>query len=423
MATHGVLSDPAVDRLKTSPISRVVVTDTLPVPAGAAASTSSRCCRWPDHRRRHRRRVRGHLGLARSSAARTWPEAGGAPDQGRWSGVACGAATLVGRSPEAARPSATHRSRHLRRSAMAEVILAAEVGRPTGSRAARRLRREGKIPGVVYGHGTEPLPVAVVARELRVALSARRAPTSCSPSTTGPRHVPRPRPRDPAPPGAPDGDPRRLPDRPPRRGHQRRRAVILVGEASRCTTATGWSSSSCSRSPSTPCRPTSPPPSRSTSPSSPSAAQVRVVGPGAARGRHHRRRPRDGDRHRAAAAGRRDRRGGEARRPRARPARRRGGRRRVGRGRSRRGLGPAPPLRPVASAGARRPTCWSSGWATPAPSSPGAATTSGPTPSSCWLDAPRRRRSAAEKGVQRPGRPRCTIGGRPGGRWPCRRPT
>ena len=31
MATHGVLSDPAVDRLKASPISRVVVTDTLPV--------------------------------------------------------------------------------------------------------------------------------------------------------------------------------------------------------------------------------------------------------------------------------------------------------------------------------------------------------------------------------------------------------
>jgi large subunit ribosomal protein L25 len=54
---------------------------------------------------------------------------------------------------------------------MAEVVLAAEVGRPLGSRAVRRLRREGKIPGVIYGHGTEPLPVAVVARELRVALN------------------------------------------------------------------------------------------------------------------------------------------------------------------------------------------------------------------------------------------------------------
>ena len=43
---------------------------------------------------------------------------------------------------------------------MAEVVLAAETGRPTGSRAVRRLRREGKIPAVIYGHGTDPLPVA-----------------------------------------------------------------------------------------------------------------------------------------------------------------------------------------------------------------------------------------------------------------------
>jgi large subunit ribosomal protein L25 len=54
---------------------------------------------------------------------------------------------------------------------MAEVVLAAEIGRPRGSRAVRRLRREGKVPGVIYGHGTEPLPVAVGARELRVALN------------------------------------------------------------------------------------------------------------------------------------------------------------------------------------------------------------------------------------------------------------
>jgi large subunit ribosomal protein L25 len=54
---------------------------------------------------------------------------------------------------------------------MAEVILAAEVGRPVGSRAVRRLRREGKVPGVVYGHGTDPLPITVVGRELRAALT------------------------------------------------------------------------------------------------------------------------------------------------------------------------------------------------------------------------------------------------------------
>jgi large subunit ribosomal protein L25 len=55
---------------------------------------------------------------------------------------------------------------------MAEVVLAAEIGRPTGSRAVRRLRREGKIPAVIYGHGTDPLPVAIVARELRIALNS-----------------------------------------------------------------------------------------------------------------------------------------------------------------------------------------------------------------------------------------------------------
>jgi large subunit ribosomal protein L25 len=54
---------------------------------------------------------------------------------------------------------------------MAEVVLAAEVGRPLGTRAVRRLRREGKVPGVIYGHGTDPLPIAVAARDLRVALT------------------------------------------------------------------------------------------------------------------------------------------------------------------------------------------------------------------------------------------------------------
>ena len=38
-------------------------------------------------------------------------------------------------------------------------------------RTVRRLRREGKVPGVIYGHGTDALPIAVVARELRAALN------------------------------------------------------------------------------------------------------------------------------------------------------------------------------------------------------------------------------------------------------------
>ena len=54
---------------------------------------------------------------------------------------------------------------------MAEIALAAEVGRTTGSRAAGRLRAAGKIPGVIYGHGTSPTPVAVDGRALRNALT------------------------------------------------------------------------------------------------------------------------------------------------------------------------------------------------------------------------------------------------------------
>ena len=54
---------------------------------------------------------------------------------------------------------------------MPEVTLVAEAGRTTGSRSTRRLRAAGKIPGVVYGHGAEPLPVAVGARDFQLAMS------------------------------------------------------------------------------------------------------------------------------------------------------------------------------------------------------------------------------------------------------------
>ncbi|MEO5679675.1 MAG: 50S ribosomal protein L25 [Acidimicrobiales bacterium] len=48
--------------------------------------------------------------------------------------------------------------------------LAAETGRTLGSRSTRRLRATGKIPGVLYGPGVAPTPLAVDARELRAAL-------------------------------------------------------------------------------------------------------------------------------------------------------------------------------------------------------------------------------------------------------------
>jgi large subunit ribosomal protein L25 len=46
---------------------------------------------------------------------------------------------------------------------------------PEGSRAARRLRRTGRIPGVLYGGGSEPLNFDVDARELRLALASSGA--------------------------------------------------------------------------------------------------------------------------------------------------------------------------------------------------------------------------------------------------------
>lgn len=54
---------------------------------------------------------------------------------------------------------------------MPDITLPAETGRAAGSSASRRLRHAGKVPGVVYGHGIDPLPVAVQARDLRAALS------------------------------------------------------------------------------------------------------------------------------------------------------------------------------------------------------------------------------------------------------------
>ena len=42
---------------------------------------------------------------------------------------------------------------------MAEIILQATPRPPQGTRPARRLRAEGKVPGVVYGLGGDPVPL------------------------------------------------------------------------------------------------------------------------------------------------------------------------------------------------------------------------------------------------------------------------
>jgi large subunit ribosomal protein L25 len=46
---------------------------------------------------------------------------------------------------------------------------------PEGSRATRRLRRSGRVPGVLYGGDGDPLTFSVDARELRHALAASGA--------------------------------------------------------------------------------------------------------------------------------------------------------------------------------------------------------------------------------------------------------
>ena len=55
---------------------------------------------------------------------------------------------------------------------MNEVSLVADVGRVRGSAGARWLRTAGKVPAVLYGHGIEPVSLAVGSRELRAALTS-----------------------------------------------------------------------------------------------------------------------------------------------------------------------------------------------------------------------------------------------------------
>jgi len=56
---------------------------------------------------------------------------------------------------------------------MDQTVVKASVGRELGSRPSRRLRAEGKLPGVVYGLNKEPQTVAVSYIELRNALSGK----------------------------------------------------------------------------------------------------------------------------------------------------------------------------------------------------------------------------------------------------------
>lgn len=52
-----------------------------------------------------------------------------------------------------------------------QLLLNATLGRAEGTRASRRLRREGRIPAVVYGLDNEPVSVSVAWPDLRLALN------------------------------------------------------------------------------------------------------------------------------------------------------------------------------------------------------------------------------------------------------------
>ncbi len=58
---------------------------------------------------------------------------------------------------------------------MAEVKLTAEVRTEFGKGAARRIRREDKVPGVIYGHGGDPKHVAIDSHALMMALKTPNA--------------------------------------------------------------------------------------------------------------------------------------------------------------------------------------------------------------------------------------------------------
>jgi large subunit ribosomal protein L25 len=79
------------------------------------------------------------------------------------------AVSIVDARPASVAPCDTRR-KFLRSTAVSEVRLTAEARTEFGKGGARRTRRAGKVPAVIYGHGADPRHVALPARELANAI-------------------------------------------------------------------------------------------------------------------------------------------------------------------------------------------------------------------------------------------------------------
>src|SRR5262249_2331100 len=70
------------------------------------------------------------------------------------------------------RPTCSQSARK-RSTAVAEVKISAELRTEFGKGAARRTRREHKIPGVLYGHGQDPRHISLPGHDLMLALKTQ----------------------------------------------------------------------------------------------------------------------------------------------------------------------------------------------------------------------------------------------------------
>ena len=107
--------------------------------------------------------------------------------------------------------------------------LVAQSRTATGSSAARRLRAEGHIPGVLYGHGMAPVSVTVERRELRLALSGPAGANTVLALEVERQELPGRGQGAAAPPDQAHGQPHRLPQGQHERGAHGARAAAPRG--------------------------------------------------------------------------------------------------------------------------------------------------------------------------------------------------